>query len=138
MACIDQYQLRNSSNNLTTAVGSWLTVWDQMQHLGLNDNQLAAVSPVMISASYTSMFNSVGGMQAAALKVQGLVYMLLSLGLPSNQCQIEVGGWFDTALAGLQYIVLSSISKNVDGLAPWAAVEFPNTNISEHRATCDQ
>jgi hypothetical protein len=84
------------------------------------------------------MFNSVEGMQTVALKAQELVYMLLSPGLPSNQWQIEVGGWFDTALAGLQYLVLSFINKNLDGLASWATVEFPNTNISEHRAMCDQ
>ena len=83
MACVDQYQLRNPSNNLTTAVGSWLTVWNQMQHI--NGNQLAAVSRVTILASYTRMFNSVERMQATSLKAQKFVYMLLSLGLPANQ-----------------------------------------------------
>jgi hypothetical protein len=36
---MDQYQL---PNNLTPAVGSWLTVWNQMQYLDLNGNQLTA------------------------------------------------------------------------------------------------
>jgi len=140
MACTDQYQILDPTTNVATALGSWLTVWNGIQALGLNDKQLAVAGRLMISASYNTMFNSVEGLQALSLKAQESVISLLAPAVPPNQWQIEAAGWFDTALAGLQAMTLSFVSKNSSGVAPWATIEFPvnGTAAGLHKAMCDQ
>ncbi|KAH8599574.1 hypothetical protein B0O99DRAFT_610838 [Bisporella sp. PMI_857] len=140
MACTEQYQILNPDTNILTSLGSWLNVANEIQSLGLNTKQLAIAKLLMTSASWSTMFDSVEGLGASSLKSQESVVLLLAPAVPTNQWQIEAAGWFDTALSGLQAMMLSFASKNSSGIAPWGSIQLPinNTEAEAAKAMCKQ
>jgi hypothetical protein len=82
------------------------------------------------------MFNSVNGLQSAALKAQDSLFIIISPGLPDNQWQIEVQGWFDIALAQMQSAVIEFVAKDIDGFDPYAKLTY-GTNATTVQGMCD-
>lgn len=136
MGCIDQTQIRDPTTNNTTVLSGLQSLAGQVSNIGLNLAQVATASRFIIPSEQNLMFNSVNGLQTAALKAQDSLFITLSSGLPDDQWQIELRGWFDTALARVQSSMVDFVSKDIAGFAQYAnlTVWAGTTNVE---AMCD-
>lgn len=119
MACIDQAEIRNPTTGSSTVPSGFQKMRDLIYSIGLNQAQIAVAWRFIIPSENALMFNSVNYL-VGALKAQDSVFILISSGLPNNQWQIELQGWFDTALARLQGAIVEYVSKDIEGFAPYA------------------
>jgi hypothetical protein len=114
MACTDQYQIcnANSSPSACTILGSAYDMNLSYPLLGLNSNQKATVQRFTNVLQWIQTFIPPYVLGSQALLANDLVIQqVLSSGLPSNQWQLEVRGWFETSLATLQdYIVQFAVN----------------------------
>lgn len=114
MACIDQYQIcnANSSPSACTILGSAYDMNLSYPLFGLNNNQKATVQRFTNVLQWIQTFIPPYVLGSQALLANDLVIQqVLSSGLPSNQWQLEVRGWFETSLATLQdYIVQFAVN----------------------------
>ena len=99
IGCTEKFQLKNPSNQQSSILASRVSTANSMPDLGFNARQLAAVSRIMNSANYFQMSDLVSGGWPSILKAQQLVSNQLSPGLPPNQWQQELAGFFEVNLA---------------------------------------
>lgn len=107
MACVDQYRFCNpNSNACTNFVGRHQLYDDELlDNLDLGGQQRRVANRIAMATGEIGLHNSVQTRQSNALKAQDTTLGSLQLPLPSNQWQIEVGGWFEEGLSKLQLLV---------------------------------
>jgi hypothetical protein len=130
MVCADQQMMCNPSTSSCTSLGGRLQIQDSIlvkNSLGFNPAQTVTAGRLLIALADTSTYESVANLGAAALWANNLISVNVSPGLPDNQWQSEVLGWFQTSLAKLQAYVVDYAS-NTGGLSRFGAVESPNSN----------
>lgn len=128
MACIDQYQLCNPSSSpyTCTIVGSALDMQEGYLEIGLNDYQLSTALRLLYALRLTGTYVTVDSLGDTALFVRDhLSGITLGGGLPDNQWQIEVQGWFETSLAKLQSYVVEW-AANLADLGPSGYIIAPS------------
>jgi hypothetical protein len=130
MVCADQQMMCNPLTSSCTSLGGRHQTQDSIlvkNSLGFNPAQMVTAGRLLIALFDTSTYESVANLGAAALWANSLVSVNVSPGLPDNQWQSEVLGWFQTSLAKLQAYVVDYAS-NTGGLSRFGAVESPNSN----------
>jgi hypothetical protein len=120
MGCIDQHQICNP-NGLNgprctdlkrSGNASYL---DEPDRLGFSDLQSNISFVIESLITNSDLFQSLGGRGAAALVARRTVYDTVNVPLPANQWHIEVGYWFNIALARLQHALLQYATGPPDG-----------------------
>lgn len=106
MGCADQYQFREPISNRTTLLTGLQIAKTLALELDLNNDQVASLTRLILSMQVSDTYNTINGQNSDALVASGLLYQLLSPGLPSNQWQIEAGAWFETTLANIQHRIV--------------------------------
>ena len=128
MGCVDRYRIVNKVHGRETGYISTNDLLSAIEDLELNDAQSVTAQRLyyafMRSSTYYSIFDSATG----ALKASDTVIGYLSPGLPSNQWQTEVEGWFQTSLAKIQAYAVE-YAANMATLGPFGTVSFPDESI---------
>ncbi|GAB1315231.1 hypothetical protein MFIFM68171_05441 [Madurella fahalii] len=119
MVCADQYVWCNPSTSLCTPPGG---IFHLTQHLTqntlmYNTAQAATAARLMANFGAINTFNTLTSLGADGLWAHKMAIGNISPGLPDNQWQIEVLGWFQTNLARMQANVVEFASKAA-GTAP--------------------
>lgn len=124
LACTQQYIMCNPSTDACTSANGWNSLQRVLlpgNPLGFNTEQFITASRLISSLENAAMFNVVEDIGVSALWANSKVFQGgQSPGLPSNQWQIEVLGWFQTVLAQLQTFMVD-FASNDDGLSPYAS-----------------
>ncbi|KAK5113614.1 hypothetical protein LTR85_010843 [Meristemomyces frigidus] len=106
LACTDQHQFCNPNSDLSegscTSLTDGTTILDDMFTIGLSELQVAAAGRIAVGMLFDSIYYSVNGRGASALRASETCFGNSQLALPNNQWQIEVDAWFATSLARLQ------------------------------------
>jgi len=98
---------------------------------GFNPAQQAAAGRLIIAIAATGTYSTVQVLGANALWANNLVWDgNLSPGLPDNQWQIEVLGWFQTSLARIQAYVVD-FASNAGKLGSLGTVVSPYVDRNE-------
>ena len=124
LACAEQYVLCNPSASKCSLPTGLFSLAEQLTLnrivLGWNPAQFATADRIVGALGNTGVFNTVANLGPGALWASNLLAGTISPGLPDNQWQIEVLGWFQTSLAKLQARMLdfASTSIGVDRLGP--------------------
>jgi hypothetical protein len=142
MACTDQYQICNP--NLAglngepmrcTPLGRISALSGQAEEIGLNLYQYATVGTIVLAMAWSSMFESVTGRGASALKAQSTVFggagLLQMAPLPNNQWQVELSNWFAVCLATLQQYLVEKASGPTDVIESGGTITKPNDIYEE-------
>lgn len=140
MACTDQYQLcnPNSSPYDCTILGSGKDFRNGFLQIGLNPYQLATARRLSLALLWSTTFQTVNSLGSTALLARDRLVDYIGTGLPDNQWQIEVEGWFATSLAKLQAYVVE-YAANVADLGPTGSVLSPSSGQdAETNAALDQ
>ncbi|KAK4122214.1 hypothetical protein N657DRAFT_664830 [Parathielavia appendiculata] len=125
MVCAEQYAVCNPSTSSCTAPGGWQHLYDAIlteNPLGFNTGQIGTAGRVLLALVDANMYSSVAALGAGALWANNLASGNISPGLPDNQWQTEVLGWFQTSLAKLQAYMVEYASSTA-GLGPFGATE---------------
>ena len=128
MACVDQHQLcnPNTSPYTCTIVGSEQDINEGYLEIRLNDYQTATALRLAYALRLSGTFDTVKFLGTAALLANDLLTdVTIGQGLPDNQWQTEVQGWFETSLAKLQAYVVEW-AANLADLGPEGSVLAPN------------
>jgi hypothetical protein len=80
----------------------------------LNELQLATAQRIITAFELTATFNAVNLLGDIAFLACNRLAELTSTGLPPNQWQIEVQGWFETSLAKMQAYMVEYVTNAVD------------------------
>lgn len=120
MGCLDQRQYREPNSNATTLLTGVNRTG--FQDLFTNEQQKATAERIDLALLLSDTYNNVAGQNEAALKATGKIYQLFSAGLPSNQSQIELAGWFETGLSKIQHYIADYVTN------AWAG----NPDLSSH------
>jgi len=119
MGCIDQHQICNPNGQngprCTALDASGVTHLHEPDRLGFSDLQSNISFIIESLILNTDLARSTGGHGAGSLVAQRTVYDGVNVPLPSNQWHIEVGNWFNIALAGLQHAVVQYATGPPDG-----------------------
>jgi hypothetical protein len=109
MTCIDQYQLCNPNNSPydCTILGSLMDLRKGFLQIGLNPYQLATARRLAVALIWTSTYETVLSLGSTALLARDRLVSLIGTGLPANQWQIEVEGWYTTSLANCSLMWLN-------------------------------
>lgn len=123
LACAEQYVICNpSASKCSSPAGATSLVKHIMQNstLGWNTAQLSTANRIVNAMVRSGVFYVVADLGPGALWATNLLMGNLSPGLPDNQWQTEVLGWFQTGLARMQGLMLNfaSTSIGVDRLGP--------------------
>jgi hypothetical protein len=140
MACTDQYQICNpgSSPYDCTIVGSQKDLREGFLQIGLNPYQLATARRLALALEWTSTYQTVLSLSDTALLARDRLVDFIGTGLPPNQWQLEVQGWFETSLAKLQSYVVE-YAANIADLGPTGSVVAPSPDSDpETQAALDQ
>jgi len=137
IACAEQFQIRNDHNNATTPMTSSVVAWWATVTLGMSEAQLATAYRLLATTDIVLMGRSITILPGDALLASQRAYSTLSTGLPDDQWQIELRGWFEEALASTQFEVMAYASKSIDGLSPYGQLIIPNIS-SVWEAMCNQ
>lgn len=140
MACTDQYQICNpgSSPYDCTIVGSQKDLREGFLQIGLNPYQLATARRLALALEWTSTYQTVLSLSDTALLARDRLVDFIGTGLPPNQWQLEVQGWFETSLAKLQSYVVE-YAANIADLGPTGSVLAPSPDADpETQAALDQ
>jgi hypothetical protein len=135
MACIDQYQICNPNGSpyTCTIVGSAIDMHEGYLEIGLNDYQIATAQRLFYALTLTGTYVTVNLLGDTALFARDhLSGITIGEGLPDNQWQIEVQGWFETSLAKLQSYVVEW-AANLADLGPEGSVIAPLNMCSNQR-----
>ena len=89
--------------------------------------QIATADRIIIALTESNTYSSVEGLGAEALWANNWATLNISPGLPDNQWQIEVLGWFHTSLAKLQAYMVE-FASNTAGLGHFGIVQSPYSN----------
>jgi hypothetical protein len=127
MACIDQYQMCNPTTSpyACTIVGSELDMREGVLEIGLNDYQMATARRLSYALRLTTNYLTLNSLGDTALLARDRLTGTINQGLPDNQWQIEVQGWFETSLAKLQSYVVEWVANLAD-LGPSGSVIAPS------------
>ncbi|KAE9375047.1 hypothetical protein N431DRAFT_455753 [Stipitochalara longipes BDJ] len=141
MACTDQRQFRNPHTNASTILtGLYNTGYSA---LGFNVAQTATVERIFLALSFCDTYNTVNGQNSAALQATSKLYQLFSPGLPNNQWQLELQGWFETGLAKFQQYIVDFVDNptigDADGLISITApADWDESDRFALEAQCSQ
>ena len=102
MGCVDRYQICTSDRSQCTGIGGVGNLYTDAKKLDLTAAQAVTTWRLLHTVNITSTFLSVFGAGTSALKASDRLLSTVSPGLPPNQWQIEVQGWFETTLAKFQ------------------------------------
>ncbi|KAI0195548.1 hypothetical protein EV127DRAFT_477269 [Xylaria flabelliformis] len=109
IGCVEQIQICNpNGNHNCTSLGGPADPFREAS-LGLSFNTIQNATLNLLTQRLISLY-WIGGDDSNLLANQQLIVKTLYSPLPSNQWQIEVQGWHATAMAALQYSLLSRIS----------------------------
>jgi hypothetical protein len=128
MACADQFVFCNPTTSVCTPASG---MHGAEAHAvtrntpGFNAAQLVTAGRILIALTNSNTYNSVIGLGAGALFANNLVFGTISSGLPDNQWQSEVLGWFQTGLAKLQAYIVEYASNDAGSLGPYAEISSP-------------
>ena len=126
MICADQYRMCNPANDSCTPLGGIRRLRDSVlgdNTAGFNVAQLATAGRLLIALTNVNTYNVVQSLGVGALWANNIVFGSLSPGLPDNQWQIEVLGWFQTSLAKLQAYVVD-FASNAGNLGPLGTADL--------------
>ncbi|CAK7206254.1 hypothetical protein SEUCBS139899_009041 [Sporothrix eucalyptigena] len=126
LVCADQYTLCNPNTNTCTPTGGFQTLARTATENtpGFNTTQYATATRIIEAISQAGIYNSVNGLNAAALFATNQLIQSLSPALPDNQWQTEVAGWFGTSMAKIQASIVEFAVKSSD-LGPYMFVNSP-------------
>lgn len=127
MGCVDRVQICNPNTHACTVLSNLMDTIQAFEAVDLNDYQYVTAWRLIQVFGAVSTFYSINGLGDNALLARRNVFQVISSGLPSNQWQIEVRGWFDTSLAKLQAYVVSYVTNTVD-LGPHGTIHSPDAN----------
>jgi hypothetical protein len=131
MGCVDRYRIVNKVKNRDTGYISTKDLLSAIKDIELNEAQSVTAQRLyyafMRSSTYYSIFDSAAG----ALKASDTIIGYLSPGLPNNQWQLEVEGWFQTSLAKIQAYIVEYVA-NTANLGPFSNISFPDESIGRH------
>lgn len=130
MICTEQYVVCNPSTSSCTPPGGWYHLSDAVfakNTPGFNTAQRNTAGRIVTALAQSDIYTSVAGVGAGALWANNVAAMNISPGLPSNQWQIEVQGWFQTSLAKLQAYMVEYAS-NTAGLGPFGRIDLQYGN----------
>ncbi|KAJ4290356.1 hypothetical protein N0V90_010572 [Kalmusia sp. IMI 367209] len=103
LACIDQHQFCNPSNNKCTKLDAYTpAVISAQKDLEYNPMQYGTVSTLSLELYLSTISQSIGGRGSSALRAQEVVSGILSGPLPKDQWKKEVEYWFTTGLSKVQ------------------------------------
>lgn len=128
MVCADQYIMCNPLTSSCTPASGLNRLQESVSTKntpGFNLAQKAAAGRIVLALVNSNTFSSVAGLGTAALWANNLLALNVSPGLPDNQWQTEVLGWFQTSLAKLQAYVVEFASNTAD-LGPFGSVLSPH------------
>jgi hypothetical protein len=131
MACIDQYQICNPTTSpyTCTVVGSVLDMHEGYLEVGLNEYQTATALRLSYALELIGTYLTVNSLGDTALLARDRLTWTVGQGLPDNQWQIELQGWFETSLAKLQSYVVEWAANLVD-LGPEGSVIAPSPAVN--------
>ncbi|KAL9059473.1 MAG: hypothetical protein Q9162_001171 [Coniocarpon cinnabarinum] len=112
MACAEQFQYCNPTNGRCTDLTGIFEAGTQSYGLSVSTAQAHALLRVGDATLYSNIFQSINGRGASALLASSLVNNLQSYYLPPNQWELEIAGWYTTALARLQMDIQSYASRS--------------------------
>jgi hypothetical protein len=140
MACTDQYQICNPTTSPydCTIIGSQKDLREGSRQIGLNPYQLATERRLGLALEWTSTYQTVVSLSNTALLARDRLVDFIGIGVPPNQWQLEVQGWFETSLAKLQSYVVE-YAANIADLGPTGSVLAPPPDgDAETQAALDQ
>jgi len=109
MGCTDQRQFRNPSTNASTFLtGIYKTDYSA---LGFNSAQNATMDRIFLALIFSDTYDTVNGQDSSALQATSKLYQLFSPGLPNNQWQLELQGWFETGLVKFQQYIVDFVNN---------------------------
>jgi hypothetical protein len=122
IGCTEQYQICNpnqrgpdGSSSHCTELGSVNGLLQESLNIGLTNYQYATSSTITLAMRSSSIFYAVQGRGSAALKAQDTVFTRIQEAkIPDNQWQIEINGWFATAMAAMQFALVEKASGPVN------------------------
>jgi hypothetical protein len=129
MGCLDQFEICNPNTSpfSCTIIGGLRDVAQAYTQIGLNEYQTATAQRMTPVFAMSSTFNTVNGLGDTALLARDRLVNFIGTGLPDNQWQVEVEGWFQTSLAKMQASVVEYAANVVD-LGPFGYINTPNPN----------
>jgi hypothetical protein len=129
LACTDQYQLCNPNQHPynCSIIGSLYDIKQASALIGLNAYQTATAYRFTSVVNQTSTYSTVNYLGTTALLARDRLAGIVGLGLPNNQWELEVQGWFETSLANIQSYVVEYAANVVD-LGPYGYIQL----ASEH------
>lgn len=142
MACMDQRQARNPTNNATTLLGGLMQM--DSGSLNLNPAQNATIQRLSLALATCDTYNTVIGQNSAALQASSKLWQLFSPPLPDNRWQTELRGWFETGLASLQRAVVDFVENtwmnddDPSGFSQYATVQSPSSFPAEVRQQLEE
>jgi hypothetical protein len=113
MVYADQFVMCNPSTSSCTSPGGIQNLLVNLEKNlpRFNAVQLSTVMRIFVSLTDSHTGDTVDSFGTAALWASNIVGVNFSPGLPDNQWQIEVLGWFQTNLAKLQASVVDFVSQ---------------------------
>jgi hypothetical protein len=131
ISCSEKVQLQNVRTGQQSQLSSLNSTLNSIKNLGFNDNQQATAHRLVEPFSLYMTSDLVSLQGPPALKSQQYVEGILSSGLPDNQWQQELKGWFDLSLAYHQASVVSYASKNFSASLPALELLSLNSLVSQ-------
>jgi hypothetical protein len=135
LGCKDKYQFLNPILNKMSPLASYRTTNESLYQLGFTERQAAAASRIIWGLSPYSFGDLTGILGPQALRASESLWGVKSTGLPNNQWELEVMGWFDTHLAYHQGGILNMISRNISQFGPYADL-LPYTTANMNDTFC--
>jgi len=106
LACADQHQFCNPNLNFPndgcTPLTDSTAVLDELLTLGLSEVQSVTAKRITNALPFGSIYDSINGRGASALRASETCFGDNQMPLPNNQWQIELNAWFATSMARLQ------------------------------------
>ncbi|OAQ57429.1 hypothetical protein VFPPC_17782 [Pochonia chlamydosporia 170] len=136
IGCAEQYQMCNPQTGTCTKPAGYAWLRDSIlieneNTLGLNFAQRATASRLVFAIASTGASSTVQVLGTGALWANSLVFNgNLAPGMPDNQWQAEVLGWFQTSLARIQAYVVD-FASNAGKLGALGSVLSPHDGQDE-------
>ncbi|KAH8646918.1 hypothetical protein BX600DRAFT_443886 [Xylariales sp. PMI_506] len=123
MMCTEQYVMCNPVTNLCSQPAGVNQLLLALNELGFNTVQ--QVTALRFGIAMESSNQGISAIGPVSLWARNLLYGTLSPGLPDNQWQLEVLGWFQTNIVKLQQYFNEYASQSGD-LGPYGSVHSPS------------
>jgi len=128
MGCAERYRMCNPTTSSCTPWAGQEGLRDSVMHEnipGYGQAQLATASRLILAVTTCRTNTIVTSLGAGSLWANNLAFGNIAPGLPDNQWQTEVLGWFQTILSKLQADVLDFTSNPREKLGPLGNVTSP-------------